>query len=60
MLIKKAMITGIMMSLAMTNVAPINAIPSSSIDLFTVRGMSFIRNLLGFGMVNYKRYRMFG
>ncbi|MNR67932.1 hypothetical protein D3C85_1921790 [compost metagenome] len=48
MVIKKAMITGIMMSLPITRRAPSNAIPSNSIDRLTVSGMSFIRNIVCF------------
>lgn len=42
MLMKKAMMTGMMMSFPMTSMATKRTIPSSSMDLLTVRGMSFI------------------
>ena len=54
MLIKNAMITGIMMSLPMIRMAPISMIPSNSIDRLTVSGMSFIRNLFVFEGITLK------
>ncbi|MNY37196.1 hypothetical protein D3C86_1717410 [compost metagenome] len=54
MLIKNAIITGMMMSFPMTKIAPARTIPRSSIDLFTVSGMSFIRNLFDFDGITLK------